>query len=198
MIRTTILSIALAFSCSIFAATPTHPCRVKNSSMREFATVENNAGCVVHRVNTKTSDLEFLLVYVDKGETDRGWGIPGGKPASKKNDMNENEISKALASRSTYEYSEPAVCTAGRETYEETGIEVVVEDLIEKQPKFLAFHCAPVEPKLTEGVAQAVDIKEIKRTAWASLEQIKRGNFKLRFESNLPILEKAQQTITGN
>ena len=178
-----------------FADTPTHACRVKKETLKEYATVESNAGCVVHRVNSETSEVEFLMVYVDKSATDRGWGFPGGKPATKKNDLKENAIAKALATRTEYEYSEPVVCTAGRETFEETGIEVVVETIIDKSDAFIAFQCSAVDPELTKHIPTAVDTKEIKKTAWVTLDQVKKGTVPLRFESNLPILEKAYDAL---
>lgn len=183
----------LFFSNGIFADAPVHACRARTETLKTFATTENNAGCVLSRVRDR--ELEFLLVYVDKnGGKDKGWTIPGGKPATRKNDATERRKTlNELAARTTYDYSEPVVCTAARETFEETGVEVVVEELLTREEKFLAFQCAPVDPKSLEGIPEAIDTDEIKKIAWVGIEQVRRNNIPLRFKSDLTVLQAAEK-----
>ncbi|MBY0369915.1 NUDIX hydrolase [bacterium] len=176
------------------ASSPNHACRVMKPTLQQFATVENNAGCVIHRIDPKTSEVEFLLVYVEKGD-DKGWSLPGGKPATKKNDVKEGPIAQALAARVPYDYSEPAVCTASRETFEETGMEVVVEELIEQQEKFLVFKCSPVDPGDVLEDIKAIDTREVHKTTWATLKQAQAAEFPLRFVSDRALLQKAHERI---
>jgi ADP-ribose pyrophosphatase YjhB (NUDIX family) len=180
-----------AFPLPAFSDGPVHACRVKNETLLALATTVNNAGCVLERKNPSNGQSEVLLVHVDKGEKNQGWGIPGGKPATKQNDLKEpSPLLQASAKQIPFDYQEPLVCTAARETLEETGIEVVVEDLLAKETHFAAFTCRALNPEVLAKDLEAIDKKEIQKLAWHSLDDVVNGKLPMRFESNKEILKK--------
>ena len=182
----------VSFSLSGYASDPVHGCRVKTSVLQKHGSLINNAGCVIAR--KEKGETQFLLVYVAGGKSS-GWGFPGGKPASKEVDARLDKQTNQPYSQKTFiaannvsfDYSEPAVCTAYRETREETGLEVVVGELIDNAESFAAFHCVPFDLQQLDKL-KAEDTAEIKRIGWFSIEQMKAKGF-LRFESNLSIAE---------
>lgn len=187
-----LLTAVLFFSSLAFGSDPVHGCRVKSEVLAKHAALVNNAGCVIMR--EKNGETQFLLVNVNAG----GWGFPGGKPSSKKVDAKTDkqtgkpysEVTAKFAANIPFDYEEPAVCTAYRETREETSLEVVVGDLIELQEQFAAFRCWPLQPELLEGPLTPQDEGEVRKIDWFSLREMGANGF-LRFESNLTIAKKA-------
>src|SRR5690606_27235086 len=138
--------LSTGFSASLLAADPVNACRVKADLPASAWSKVNNAGCVIAK--EENGIKKFFMVYVDKGENDKGWGFPGGKPATRKNDakLDDNGTPKsiataAIANQVEFDYIEPAPCTAARETREEMGQEVIVGDIIVEQKYFIAFEC---------------------------------------------------------
>ncbi len=93
-----------------------------------------------------------------------------------------------------FDYQEPAVCTAYRETREETSVEVVVGNLISNSDSFAAFFCLALDPKALLKPLQSEDPAEVEKIGWFTLEEMKAPGF-LRFDSNLPIAEAASESL---
>lgn len=186
-----IFSIFLSYS---WAGDPIGACRVKSSTLLKLNNGNvrsNNAGCLIHK--KEKGENYFLMVYVDKGADDKGWGFPGGGPSSKKEDSKVKEgrakspARLAISQSVDYDYVEPVACTASRETFEETGLEVVVGDLISSSKYFVAFECDVVVGDLDK--LQAVDTKEVKKLQWKPFGDFLKKDF-LRFDSNIEIAKE--------
>lgn len=168
----------ICFAAVTYAGDPQGGCRVKTDSLEQNAHILNNAGCLISRTNEKTTEL--LMLYVDKGPDEKGWVFPGGKPTSKKNDgkmkngVPKSKAMKKIADSIEYDYVEPAVCTASRETKEEVGFDVVVGDLIHLGKYFAAFECLPTLPEHLEGISTR-DAEEVKNIKWVSMKDVEDG-----------------------
>ena len=122
------------YSLNADAIAPVNACRVKKETLEKHSLLVNNAGCVITKTENET--VSFLMVLNNNSKSDRGWAFPGGKTVNLKNDSKEKSKLK-IPKKPTY--AEPAVCTASRETREEIGSEVIVEDLVEIQKYFIDF-----------------------------------------------------------
>ena len=194
-----ILGLIVLLSVSLAnASEPVGGCRVKTESFQANSLLVNNAGCVITRTNTDAV-TEYLMVRVDKSVKDKGWGFPGGRPSSSKNDTKKNDdcafrypTANKIPGNVGFEYVEPAVCTASREAREELGFEVVIGDLILNQEKFATFHCYATQPEALTGVITAQDKVEIKEIGWFTREQASVEGF-LRFADNLDIIDLVEK-----
>lgn len=89
-------------------------CEVEPVAQQEFGNLKGNAGCLIVEKGA------FLQVKNPKKNGTFGWALPGG----------------------TSEKGESALCTAYRETLEETGAKVSVGPLLMRFPnKFFLFEC---------------------------------------------------------
>ena len=167
----------------------------KKQTIKHHGTIVTDAGCVIEM--SKGKERKYLLVYVDKGEDNKGWGFPGGSQASKAEDLEVDEdtgspVSEkttAIANTVEFDYSEPAICTAARETREETGSEVIIGDLISTAPYFTAFRCTFINPSAAEKSLVPEDQGEVLNIGWFTVEEMKEDGF-LRFDNNLDIIER--------
>ncbi|OGQ33483.1 MAG: hypothetical protein A3F16_08800 [Deltaproteobacteria bacterium RIFCSPHIGHO2_12_FULL_43_9] len=175
------------FSFQANATAPINACRVNTETIQKYGTLISNAGCVISK--NENGKISFLMVLNDNGPNDNGWAFPGGKPSTNANDLKEKG---SLLQPSSLQYEEPAVCTASREAREETGSEVIVGDLVDKQDKFIAFNCYLLQPDKVSNKGNPEEIKEIK---WISFDEIKWNKVKLRFQSNLSIATAATKQI---
>lgn len=162
------------FPAFIFASSPVDGCRVKTTVLQKHGALVNSAGCVVTR--SVNGHLEFLQVLVNKGPGARGWGFPGGHSATRAQDLKSDDT-KAFASSVSFDYAEPAVCTAARETREEVGLEVIVGEPIDISDKFIAFECSAADVKKLQGVLLTKDEGEIKDIRWIDLDWMRRRKF---------------------
>jgi len=194
------LTFLFLFSSHSFAAEPVGGCRVKADTLQRYGSFVSSSGCLITRINHGIR--EYLLVYVEKGD-DRGWGFPGGKSASREHDSKIDSKTGEPKSESLYQvsqtthfdYAEPAVCTASRESREEIGSDVIVGDLIDRSKYFTVFHCILAESSMPRGSLTPNDTHEVQGIGWYSRQQMQKKNF-LRFESNLDIVKKFEGTFT--
>ena len=177
------------------SSAPTNACRAKLETIEQHGTIVSDAGCVIEM--SKGKERKYLLVYVDKGEGKKGWGFPAGSQASRTEDLEVDEDTgsptsvktTAIAKTVEFDYSEPAICTAARETREETGSEVIIGDLISTSPKFTAFRCTFTNPMAAEQSLVPEDQGEVLQIGWFSVEQMQEDGF-FRFPDNLDIIER--------
>lgn len=191
------IGLILLAAASAWAGDPSAACRVKKETFELHGAKLNNAGCVIARDNNGVT--EFLLVYVNKTtaeKKDEGWGLPGGGAASRAEDAKQEKDGRykspgtyAISTQVSYDYVEPAVCTASRETREELGFEVIVGDLVMEEAKFLAFECTPNQHQYLRIQASPQDQQEVKvQPRWFTAEEAKKDGV-LRFKTNAAIID---------
>jgi len=170
-----------------WAADPGFSCRVKSDVLKDYSSLINNAGCLITRNQGKDIEAMFVRSTARDGG---GLAFPGGGPATKTNDL-KHETTRGLASGVGFDYAEPAVCTAARETKEETGLNVIVADVFDISDYFILFHCKLLPTQIDR---TAIHRDEVEGVEWHSVAKVLREFKKtpgiLRFESNAPLLEK--------
>ncbi len=166
-------------------------CRVKADTLVKHGSLTHNGTCVLTR--EVGGELQFLLGYAGNSKQ-VGWGFPGGKALTTDFDSNLNpKTGKPFSPESfeaakniPYDYAEPAFCAAGRETKEETGVDVVVGDLIKTTVTVAAFRCHVLFPDQLKEPLQSHDPAEIQQVGWFTLKEMRAPGF-LRFASDLTI-----------
>jgi 8-oxo-dGTP pyrophosphatase MutT (NUDIX family) len=185
------------------SAEPLFGCRVKPEVIKSTAHLSNNAGCLITKGKGKNLKVMMLYTRKDKG----GYAFPGGTIATMKNDIDEAKEEKnttaallleAAKKNGIKDYHEPIVCTAARETKEETGLDVIVGDLFVEQKYFIVFKCYAHPSQFLDGI-KPLDTHEVKTGAlrWISKKDFKKmkdgekGKTKERFVyQNVDILRK--------
>jgi 8-oxo-dGTP pyrophosphatase MutT (NUDIX family) len=170
---------------SLKAMDASFSCRVKTDVIQAHASLMNNAGCLISRTTDRAE--EVLLV---RGPEQFGalLAFPGGTPAKKSADEKE-KTNRRFAKSVEFDYHEPSVCTAARETKEETGFDVIVGDLLDRSEYFNLFRC-----QIVAGGRAGIDELEISEVAWHRVASLisrhEAGEKVFRFESNYEILKK--------
>lgn len=173
------------FAPSLFSMEASFSCRVKTDVLKKYASLTNNSGCLI----TRKKDSAYEVLLVQSARSDGGLlAFPGGTPAMKSADQKERS-NRRFAQAVAFDYHEPSVCTAARETKEETGYDVIVADLVDESKYFNLYRCELV----FEG-RSTIDHSEVEKVEWFNLQRLiaqhEAGQKIFRFESNYQILKE--------
>ena len=129
-----------------------YPCKVDKEAKKKYGHLKGHAGCII-------IEKGKLLVTHDIANKNK-IGIPGGTAGK----------------------DESSMCTAGRETYEETGVHVKVHELLHNfHDRFYVFRCELQDKKMADLKSLPVPEQfqhEISKAYWLNVDNSKRDRWR--------------------